>query len=244
MSARQPALAVELPGARVAFSTRHGGVSEGPYESLNLGILTDDQPEKVQENRARLARHVGLDPARIAMGWQVHGKDIAAWHGPPRVGRSGFAAPGDALEKVDGHTTAVPALGLLVLVADCLPVALAGGGRVAMLHCGWRGLAAGLVERALALFDEPPAAAIGPGIGGCCYEVGPEVLEAFGDLEGVASGRMLDLRAVAEAKLRGRGVGPIEHVDLCTACRPDLLFSHRRDKGVTGRQAGLAWLTG
>ena len=241
---RDSPLEVELPGARAAFSTRRGGVSDGPYESLNLGILTDDAPARVEENRARLARRVGLDPVRIAMGWQVHGTDIADWPGPPAAGHAGFAAPGEELEKVDGHTTAVPGVGMLVLVADCLPVALAGAGRVAMLHCGWRGLAAGILERALAMFEEPPTAAVGPGIGRCCFEVGPEVLAAFDDLEGVASGRMLDLRAVADAKLRAGGVARIEHVDLCTACRPDLFFSHRRDDGVTGRQAGLVWLTG
>lgn len=240
----QPAFVVDLPGARVAFSTRKGGVSEGPYESLNLGILTDDDPDRVEENRRRLAGHLALDPQRIAMGWQVHGTDIAGWSDPPSAGRGGYAAPGAQLDKVDGHTTTVPGLGLLVLVADCLPVALAGHGRVAMLHCGWRGLAGGMVEKALALFEEPPVAAVGPGIGRCCYEVGPEVLEPFSDLEGVASHRMLDLRAVAEARLRRAGVERVEHVDMCTSCRPDLLFSHRRDSGVTGRQSGLAWLTG
>ncbi len=241
---RQPAFTLDLPGARVAFSTRHGGVSEGPYESLNLGILTDDEPGRVEENRRRLAAHVDLEPERIAMGWQVHGTEIATWSDPPPAGRDGFASPGAQLEKVDGHTTTVCGLGLLVLVADCLPVAVAGGGRVAMLHCGWRGLAGGMIESALELFDEPPAAAVGPGIGKCCYEVGPEVLDAFADLTGIADGRMLDLRAVAEAKLRAAGVERVEHVHLCTSCRPDLFFSHRRDRGVTGRQAGLARLTG
>ena len=239
----QPAFTVDLPGARVAFSTRQGGVSEGPYESLNLGILTDDEPDRVEENRRRLAGHVQLDPARIAMGWQVHGTDIASWPGPPPAGRNGFAAPGAQLDKVDGHTTTVSALGLLVLVADCLPVALAGAGRVAMLHCGWRGLAGGMIEKGIALFAEPPAAAVGPGIGRCCYEVGPEVLDAFADLPGVTDGRMLDLRGVAEARLRRAGVTRVEHTDLCTSCHPDLLFSHRRDRGVTGRQAGVVWLT-
>jgi copper oxidase (laccase) domain-containing protein len=113
-----------------------------------------------------------------------------------------------------------------------------------MLHAGWRGLAAGIVPRALATFDEPPAAAIGPGIGPCCYEVGPEVLEAFADVRGVATRRMLDLRAVARAQLEAGGVTRIEDVDLCTACHPGLFFSHRRDEGRTGRQGGLAWLEG
>lgn len=233
-----------LPGARVAFSTRCGGVSDGPYNSLNLGILTNDPPDRVGENRLRLATRLGLEPARVVMGWQKHGTEIAAWDGPPAAGRDGYASPGAELLEVDGHTTTVPDLGLLVLVADCLPVALAGGDRAMVLHCGWRGLAGGIVERGVETFDEPPAAAVGPGIGRCCYEVGPEVLDAFARLEGVADRRMLDLRAIAEAKLRSAGVETVEHVDMCTSCRPDLFFSHRRDQGVTGRQCGIAWLTG
>jgi YfiH family protein len=233
---------VQLPGGRVAFSTRQGGVSEGPYESLNLGILTDDDQTRVGENRGRLAGDVGLDPEHVAMGWQVHGADLREWTEAPSGG--GYASPGAELEKVDGHMTTVPGLGLLVLVADCLPLALVGPGRAAMLHCGWRPLAAGIVEKALATFPEgqAPAAAIGPGIGRCCYEVGEEVLAEFADLEGVADGRMLDLRMVVRRKLEAAGVAQIEDLDLCTSCRPDLFFSHRRDNGVTGRQGGLAWL--
>jgi polyphenol oxidase len=223
---------VDLPGGRVAFSTRQGGVSEGPYESLNLGILTDDDRERVIENRDILLGELSLGPA--AMGRQVHGTDIKDWTQSP---------DGGPLDEVDGHTTASPGLGLLVLVADCLPVALIGDGRAAMLHCGWRGLAGGIVERALQSFDSPPAAAIGPGIGQCCYEVGEEVLRAFAGYEEAVDGRMLSLRAVARAKLEAGGVEQIEDVDMCTSCRPDLFFSHRRDDGVTGRQAGIAWLT-
>ena len=240
MSAAE-AIEVTLPGGRVLFSTRRGGVSEGPYDSLNLGILTDDDPARVTENRRRLASEAGLEAERIAMGWQVHGADLHEWPATPDGG--GFANPGADLDRVDAHATEVPGLGLLVLVADCLPVALVAPGRVAMLHCGWRGLAEGIVERALATFAEPPAAAIGPGIGRCCYEVGPEVLDAFDELEGVGSGRMLDLRAVVRAKLAAGGVARVEDVDLCTSCRPDLFFSHRRDRGVTGRQGGLVWRT-
>ena len=232
---------VALPGGRVAFSTRAGGVSEGPYESLNLGILTDDDQARVAQNRTLAARELGLEAERIAMGWQVHGADIREWDAPPDGG--GYASPGAELERVDGHATGVRGLGLLVLVADCLPVALIGDGRVAMLHCGWRPLAAGIVEKALASFATPPAAAIGPGIGRCCYEVGDEVLAEFAGLDGVAEGRMLDLRMVVRRKLEAAGVTAIEDVDLCTSCRSDLFFSHRRDKGVTGRQGGVAWLT-
>lgn len=234
---------VALPGGQVVFSTRAGGVSEGPYESLNLGILTDDDQERVAENRARLARGAGVSPAAVAMGWQVHGTDVLEWGRPPV--RGGFVAPGTALRKVDGHSTTVHDVALLVLVADCLPVALVSPSRVAMLHCGWRGLAGGILQRALKGFGdgEEVAAAIGPGIGPCHYEVGQEVLGAFADLEGVASGRMLDLKAVAAAKLSAGGVSHIHDVDRCTYCEPGEFFSHRRDHGVTGRQGGMVWRT-
>lgn len=232
---------VDLPGGAVAFSTRSGGVSEGPYESLNLGILTDDDPERVAENRRRLARHCGLVPEQVAMGWQVHGTDVLEWHAAPPDG--GFARAGAALRKVDAHTTASPGLGLLVLVADCLPVALVSPRRVAMVHAGWRGLAGGILERALGHFEEPPAAVIGPGIGPCCYEVGEEVLARFADVPDASEGRMLDLKAVARHRLEADGVRRVEDVALCTSCRGDLFFSHRRDDGITGRQAGIAWRT-
>lgn len=235
-------IAVDLPGARVVFSTRRGGVSEGAYESLNLGILTADDPAQVAENRHLLAERAGLNADHVAMGWQVHGVDLKEWSSPPAGEFSDRAGADSAeLDRVDGHVTALPGLGLLVLVADCLPVALAGAGRVAMVHCGWRGLAGGIIERALATFGEPPVAAVGPGIGRCCYEVGDEVLRHFQHLEGVADGRMLDLRAIARTQLEAGGVERIEDVDLCTSCREDLFFSHRRDDGVTGRQAGLVW---
>jgi YfiH family protein len=233
---------VRLPGGRAFFSTRRGGVSQGPYESLNLGVRTGDHEERVRENRRRLAGGVGIVPERVAMGWQVHGVELREWDGAPEAGEAAFAGPGASVAHVDGHLTAAPALGLLVLVADCYPVALVEPGRAAMLHCGWRGLAGGILERALERFDRAPAGAVGPGIGACCYEVGPEVLEAFADLDGVADGRMLDLRAVIARKLAGAGVERVEHVEHCTSCRDDLYFSHRRDGGVTGRQAGIAVL--
>jgi len=236
-----PLIEVELPGARVAFSTRRGGVSKGPYASLNLGILTDDDRASVAENRSRLAAAAGLEAERVAMGWQVHGTDVQRWDGPPE--RGGFADPGAPLEHVDAHVTSQPGLGLLVLVADCLPLALVGDGAVAMAHCGWRGLAEGVVESALAELRGAVTAVAGPAIGPCCYEVGSEVLRAFEELDGVASGRMLDLRAVVRRKLEAAGVERIVDVDLCTSCHADLFFSHRRDGGITGRQGGLAWRT-
>jgi len=229
---------VRLPEATVTFTTRRGGVSEGLYESLNLGILTDDDPANVTENRRRAASEAGVEPDRMAMGWQVHGTELRDWTAPPPD--RAYAEPGGKeLERVDGHLTREPGIGLLVLVADCFPVALSGGEQVAMLHCGWRPLAGGIVENALARFESPPAAAVGPGIGACCYEVGEEVLEAFSGIEGAAAGRMLDLRAVIAAKLAAAGVTDVQHEDRCTSCEPELYFSHRRDGGVTGRQAGI-----
>ena len=228
---------LRLPGAQVIFSDRRGGVSAGPYESLNLGVLTDDDAANVVENRRRLAERLGVKPANVAMGWQVHGAELAEWDAPPAD--PGYARPGAGLERVDGHVTSLPGLGLLVLAADCYPLALSDGARVAMVHCGWRGLAAGIVARAVARLQGSVSAAVGPGIGACCYEVGPEVLDAFSDVPGVASERMLDLRAVLAVKLAAAGVSDVQHVEHCTSCRADLYFSHRRDHGLTGRQGGL-----
>jgi YfiH family protein len=234
---------LELPGAQAIFSTRRGGVSEGPYRSLNLGVLTDDEPERVAENRGRLARAAGVDTGDVVMGWQVHGTDLRDWDGPDP--QAAYAQPGDKeLPRVDGHVTAEVGLALLVLVADCYPVALSDGKRAAMLHCGWRPLAGGIVEKAVAAFESPPAAAVGPGIGGCCYEVGPEVAERFAEVPGALEGRMLDLRRVIAARLAESGVREVAHLDRCTSCEPELYFSHRRDRGLTGRQAGLCVLTG
>jgi YfiH family protein len=232
---------VDLPGAEVLFSTRQGGFSGGAFESLNLGLLTGDDRPTVIRNRRRLADVAEVEPEKVAMGWQVHGTDIKEWDGPDAD--QAFLDPRGGHLKVDGHITRQRGLAPLVLVADCLPVALAGNGALAMLHCGWRGLAGGLIARAAERMHAE-GAAVGPGIGSCCYEVGDEVLEAFAAYDGVADGRMLNLRAVAEAQLRAAGIERIEHVDLCTSCNSELFFSHRRDNGVTGRQGAIAWLTG
>ena len=225
---------------RVGFGTRVGGVSVAPYDTLNIGVLTDDADAAVVENRRRLAGAVGVEARNVPIGLQVHKADIAV-HTAPQV-PGPYAEPGSRLDEVDGHIVRAPGLAPLVLTADCLPVALAGPGGVAMLHCGWRGLAAGIVARAAALV-EAAGAAIGPGIGACCYEVGPEVLEAFADLgEGIADGRMLNLPEVARRLLAEAGVDAVESAGLCTFCEPDLFFSHRRDKGVTGRMGNLAWI--
>jgi YfiH family protein len=233
-------LEADLGGARAAFSTRLGGVSQTPFDSLNLGLLTDDDGDAVLENRRRLARALELEPELIPIGRQVHGAELA-FHDRPQQ-PSPFAQPGSPIADVDGHVVTAPGLAPLVFVADCLPIALAGPEGVAMLHCGWRPLAAGILAKGAAAVGAS-AAAIGPGIGSCCYEVGDEVLAEFAGLgEGVARGRMLDLVEVARRLLREAGVERIETAGLCTSCEPELFFSHRRDAGRSGRQAGIAWL--
>ncbi|HSS41840.1 MAG TPA: polyphenol oxidase family protein [Solirubrobacterales bacterium] len=222
-------LEADLGGARVAFSTRLGGVSKPPFDSLNLGLLTEDAQEAVEENRRRLAAVLGFEPEQVVFARQVHGTRL-------------IEHPADGPVEADGHVVRGPGLAALVFTADCLPVAVAGPKGVAMLHAGWRGLAGGILA-AGAEAVEATSAAIGPGIGPCCYEVGEEVLDAFADLgDGVATGRMLDLPEVARRQLAAAGVEQIESAGLCTSCETELFFSHRRDEGRTGRQGGIAWI--
>ena len=236
-------LTVELPGAQVVFTTRRGGFSSGPFESLNLGRLTDDRPDDVVNNRRRLQERVGR---RLAMVRQVHGASVhradQAW--PDVTGQEVVSLP-----EGDGVVTPADDKAPMVLVADCLPVALTGAGGVAMLHAGWRGLASGVLQEGIRLIrngtdSAPIQAAIGPGIGAGCYEVGEEVHREFADFgEAARRGRNLDLRSVARIQLERAGVDVRHDVALCTFCSPELFFSHRRDGGVTGRQAGVIWLS-
>jgi purine-nucleoside/S-methyl-5'-thioadenosine phosphorylase / adenosine deaminase len=246
---------IDLSGARAVFTTRRGGFSQGPYASLNLGRLTDDQPDAVRHNRARLHELVGARPAHIR---QVHGTFVRVVTDT----EDPFVAPlperDVKLPDADGQATRLRGVAPMVLTADCLPIALAGRGglgapdraAVAMLHAGWRGLAGGIVGEGVRAIrelgaDGPLEAAIGPGAGGCCYEVGDEVHEVFaahGDR--VRRGRNLDLKAIARDQLERAGVETVHDVELCTICSDEaLFFSHRRDRGVTGRQAGLVWLS-
>ena len=217
----------ELPGYVVAFTTRVGGVSDAPYDSLNLSRGTGDDPERVEENRRLACEAVDVPYDRLAFNRQVHS---------PTVHR---AEPGLRGLPGDGLWTDERALPLLAMSADCLPIAVAataGSPRIAVLHAGWRGLSEGVVEAGIAaLGDGPKAAVIGPAIGPCCYEVGPEVSRLF-DADLTRDGR-LDLWSAAERVLRRAGVEQVERVDLCTHDHPELFFSHRRDglaRGVQG----------
>jgi polyphenol oxidase len=228
-----------IHGYQVAFTTRIGGVSEGPYESLNLGRKSGDEVERVDENRRIACDAIGADLTKLALNYQVHSARVLR------------AAPGVRREHADGLWTDVPGQPILAMSADCLSIAVARARpeerAIAVLHVGWRGLLAGVIDAgAKALADGTLAAMIGPGIGPCCYEVGEEVAgpfrERFGD-DVVRDGR-LDLWTSAERALRVAGVGHVERLDRCTACEPETFFSHRRDRGRTGRQGVIAYVTG
>lgn len=230
-------LEADLPGATATFSTRLGGVSSPPFDSLNLGVLTDDDRKSVLENRRRLDGALGIDPGSVVIGRQIHGAELLHHSGPQQP--AAWVMPTPNPPQVDGHVTAEAELTALVFVADCLPIALSGPGGVAMLHGGWRGLAGGIVGAGAEAVDAK-AAAIGPGIGPCCYEVGEEVLAAFAPLgRGLAEGRMLDLTAVARRLFERAGVTEVEDAGICTSCNEDLFFSHRGGGPATGRQAGM-----
>lgn len=184
----------------------------------------------VKDDPGPLAAAIDVSPQRIVSGRQVHGAELAF---------RDVATPDTP--EVDGQVMRAAGPVGLVYTADCLPIAVAGPGGVAMLHCGWRGLAAGIVARGADAVGATHAA-IGPGIGPCCYEVGGEVLDAFAELgDRVATGRMLDLPEVARRLLAQAGVESVESAELCTRCEQELFFSHRRDGG-SGRQGGLAWI--
>ncbi len=230
---------VELAGARALFTTRRGGTSQGPFASLNLGLKTADSREAVIANRAGLSSELDL---RLSFVRQVHGRRVV----------TSPEATDDTVElpEADGQATAARGIGLAMLAADCLPIAVASEGGVAMLHAGWRGLAAGVIEEgvgALRALDghKTVHAAIGPGAGPCCYEVGEEVHAAFADRwPDSRRGDNLDLKAIARAQLVEAGASAVHDAGLCTICSdPSLFFSHRRDRGITGRQAGIVWRT-
>jgi YfiH family protein len=221
----------------VVFSTRVGGVSEGPYASLNLGRMTGDEVERVDENRRILCAEIGTGPERLALNRQIHSALVHR------------AEPGARGEPGDGLWTSEPDLPILAFAADCLPIALARSNgdapAVAVLHAGWRGLLGGVVAAGVGALGTRVQACVGPAIGPCCYEVGAEVADPFTAAFGadVLRGRNLDLWTAGERALRAAGVEQVERVDLCTACNPDLFFSHRRTgkpRGVQGVVARVA----
>ena len=230
-----PLLRWEVPGPYdVVFTTRAGGVSEGPFESLNLGRRTGDDVERVDENRRRLCAEVGADVDDLTLGFQTHSTTVNR----ARAGARGV--PGDGL------WTDEPDLPMVALGADCALLAMArtNGSEpaLAVLHAGWRGLIDGIVESTAEILGPGFATVVGPAIGPCCYEVGEEVSSRFrarfGD--GIVSGRKLDLWTAAEQAALDAGASRVERLDLCTRCNADLFFSERR----TGRPRGTQGVLG
>jgi len=234
-----------------AFTTRVGGTSHSPFDSLNLSRGVGDTPAAVAANRARVLAALGHRPGDHVDAAQVHGAEVA---------QAGAAHHGSTIAGADGLVARDPNVVLAVHCADCVPLLLADArrGAVAAVHTGWRGTAAGAAQAAVkALRDNYGSdprdliAAIGPAIGPCCYEVDAPVADAFAGwpwaAEVLRPGRpdhwWLDLAAANRRTLRGLGV-PAEQIwesGLCTACEPGLLFSYRRD-GVTGRMGAMIGL--
>jgi YfiH family protein len=232
------------PGARVVFTDRHGGVSGAPYDTANLGDHVDDDPAAVAENRRRVAPTLGdgpADPADWVWLRQVHGDAVVTVDQVP-------ASPPEA----DAAVTATPGLPLVVMTADCAPIALIGADAVGVVHAGWPGLEAGVIDAAVGalrrLSPGPIEAVLGPCIHPARYEFGPELLERIVARLGpdVASrtdtgAPALDIPAAVRISLARAGVDELIDVDVCTSASPDH-FSHRRD-GVTGRQAVVVMRT-
>jgi polyphenol oxidase len=222
-------LRISFPSFEVAFSERGDG-------DLRVGGRSAAAAEPLAEVQERILATLGV--RGIVVPRQVHGTNVLAVDEPVSGYQVG-ACEGDAV------ATSRRALAAAVHVADCLPIAIGGEGAVAIAHAGWRGLAGGVVAAAVGALRGGGAggelcAAIGPGAGGCCYEVGEELAELF---PAFVTGGLLDLKAVAVARLREAGVGEVRDVGVCTICAaPERLFSHRRDGPPTGRQGGFAWL--
>ena len=229
---------VQVGNARVWFTDRHGGASEPPYGTLNLGDHVGDAPETVAGNRVRLARElrgVPTDPEQWVWLRQVHGADVVTVAAPP-------ATPPAA----DAAVTAQLRLPLVVLVADCAPIALVAPGAVAVVHAGWSGLEQGVIANTVAAVrkvgGDPVTAILGPCIHPARYEFGADLLarlvEQFGpDIAGyTADGRpALDVPAGVRVALAAAAVDDVRDVDVCTAASPD--YFSARHEGTTGRQA-------
>lgn len=236
---------------RHGFTTRRGGVSVPPFESLNLGDRWGDGPMNIAENQRRLAVAAGGGP--IFFATQVHGRDSV------RVG-AGDAVAAVGAVRADAVITGDSGVTVGAYVADCVPILIADvrGGACAAVHAGWRGTVAGVVAATLQRMASELGArmsdvrvAIGPSIGPCCFEVGPEVVaaveQAFPNAR--AAGAIDDSRARPHVdlwllnRLAAQAMGiPVEAIDVggdCTACQPDRFFSYRRDRGTPGKIGGV-----
>ena len=243
IDAKASTLHVDLPGNGHALFTTcaHGNLS-------SVGGLDH---EHGYDARERLRAQLGL--RRMARGYQVHGTTVLRSRTDPDIPEQ------DSPVEADGQATSVAGIGAIVLTADCLPVALGMDGAVAIVHAGWRGLAAGVLEEGVRALrelggDGDLVAVIGPGAGPCCYEVGEEVHAAFGGVHriefpparaspaGASTGRRIDLKAIARDRLLAAGASNVRDVAICTIC-DERFFSYRREGARAGRQGGVAWLS-
>lgn len=228
------ALTAQLPGGgRVLFTSRAEG---------NLSLQAGQGHEQGLERREALAARLGL--RALCAGPQVHGSTVVP------ITELAVTGAQPLPDSADGRATALRGVGTMVLVADCLPVALGAHRGVAMVHAGWRGLAAGVLEEGVAAMREvgaraPITAVIGPCAGQCCYEVGEEVHERVGagrlPAHAHRCGCNLDMRGIAAERLLQAGVATVRTLGGCTIC-DERFFSHRREGALAGRQAGVAWL--
>ncbi len=214
----------EPEGAKVRFFTRLGGVSKPPFDSLNVSAKVGDDRASVAENLSRIRNATGGDPS----AWirQVAGDEVV------EVSQAGPAGEADAL------VTGSKDLALVIAVADCVPVALVGDYRVGLAHSGWRGTLAGIAGKTAGMIGGSDVRAyIGPCIRRCCYEVSAEIAADFSGRFGpeVVEGRHLSLPAAISKNLEEFGVEEVYDIGLCTGCRTDLFYSHRKEKPVTGR---------
>lgn len=241
-------IAWEGAGVAAAFPAREGGVSPAPYDSLNLSLAVDDDPPPVLENRRRFCAALGLELDRIVVPGQVHGTTLR-WAAEGDAGR-GARAQGDVISGCDGLLTRVPRLGLAVSYADCVPVVVAAvgddGPMVAAVHAGWRGMLAGIVGLAasrLARRGHLVGAVVGPSIGPCCFTVDEELRRRFSArFPGCVGAATVDLWSCARSDLEAAGV-PSPAITVTRICTVDdrRFFSHRADRGLTGRHLAIAW---
>ncbi|MDO8848538.1 MAG: polyphenol oxidase family protein [Coriobacteriia bacterium] len=241
----------ETAGVGIAFSERGGGTSATPFESLNLAGHVEDGPGAVDRNRALLLESIGIAALadRLTTGEQVHGTSIAEV--TVATAGSGARVTGGRppIPDADALWTRERGIPLMLMFADCVPVVLVRPGipAVAVVHAGWRGAAAGIVGHAATLLralpgDDDLIAFVGPHIGSCCYEVGPECVSHFDNrfVTITAASSHLDLGAVVGADLKRSGVpeGRQCHLGICTAHNTDRFYSHRAE-GRTGRHGAL-----
>lgn len=222
---------IALPAARAIFTTREGGVSDEPFASRNLGLKTSDELAVVRQNIDALKHELGLSSMQLLN--QVHGSSVEVVE----------ADDHGTIPIADAAVTSERGVGLLITGADCPTVVIASADRLAAIHCGWRPVSSGLIEKVARHFSgEEFTAAVGPGICQEHFEVGPEVVDSMGaSAREFTSGRNFDLVGAIKHRLVSCGANVVHGVDRCTYCEPELFFSHRRDGERAGRHAGVAW---